>query len=111
MKTSIGMATSVVLAVVAVGMAPMFTGCQSLGAKSGAVSSDVCPLCGGKTTTVGLADMKCTKHVCPACKNVSTIDPSAPASFQDYIDPLERTVHACENCGAMVCVCATCRGE
>ena len=111
MKTVLSMVACVAVAVAALGMVTVLTGCQSPGAAATAKTIDVCPQCEGKTSVVPAGDVDYTKHVCVSCKMVSTIDPHAPASMRDYVDPIERTVCVCDHCGAVVSTCPSCKAK
>lgn len=92
---------------VAVGI--VATGCQAPGRLLGTAESEACPTCRTETRTARITGLTYTKHVCPACKDVSTIDPLAPASMLDYVDPDQQTIHVCEHCKSAVSKCAQCR--
>lgn len=96
------------LCLLVIGLMAYSVGCRMPGKVVSTTKSDVCPMCRNEVRTTPLKGLTYTKHVCPGCKTVSTIDPAAPASMRDYIDPEDRTVHVCEHCEAMVSTCPQC---
>lgn len=101
----------IMLMLLLVSAGSLLSACSSTGGKAAGSSSGVCPLCGDATTQAMVKDMMYTKCVCPDCKTVSTIDPHAPASMRDYLEPGAAYVHVCDTCDCMVAACPACRGK
>ena len=73
-------------------------------------STETCPVCGQETRTQPFTRLKYTTCVCPACKEVSTIDPETLQKIEDVFGYLpEFRVIVCEGCGAVVRECTVCR--
>lgn len=110
-KQYITMALAIVAVTAGVATTALLTGCQAPGRVLSTTPSAACPMCETRTVTSPIMGLTVKKHVCPGCKEVSAIDPTAPASMQDYVDPNQRTIHVCEHCKAAVSKCPQCRKQ
>ena len=95
--------------VLAIGATVFVAGCQMPGKLVSSEPGKACPMCKTEVRTMAVKGMTYTQCVCPGCKKVSTIDPGAPASLADYVDPASQTVLVCEHCKAIVGKCPACR--
>ena len=111
MKTAIRAAVMLAVVMGSMGSVALLTGCQTAGKVLSMRKSAVCPMCKTETVTTPIKGLTYARHVCPGCKKVSTIDPNAPASMRDYVDPRAQTVHVCEHCKSLVTKCAQCRAH
>jgi len=111
MKTAISAAVILAVVLGSMGSVALLTGCQTPGREMSLETGSACPMCKTQTVASPIKGLTVTKHVCPGCKNVSTIDPAAPASMRDYVDPDQQTIHVCEHCKAAVSKCPLCRKQ
>lgn len=109
MKTATSTAVMLAVLLGSMGSVALLTGCQSPGRVLSTETSIACPMCKTQTVTSSIKGLTYKKHVCPGCKEVSTIDPNAPASMRDFVDPDQQTIHVCEHCKTAVSKCPQCR--